>query len=76
VNHPQLDLMDPAALEKIFLKDPLKLSDPEVDAIVANLRQKREIWQKEELDAKNEGRRTKSPKKDQKDFLNALKVQA
>jgi len=51
----------PKSLDELFSTDPLKLSDSDVDAIIAELRRKRALWAKSEA----EGRKAPRTKKDE-----------
>lgn len=52
---------NPASLDELFSRDPLKLSDSDVDQIIEELRRKRMLWAKAEL----EGKKAKPRKKDE-----------
>lgn len=53
----QLSEARPSSLSELFARDPLTLTDEEVDRIVAEMRDARERWYKEETEAKAKGRR-------------------
>lgn len=48
----------PDSLDELFRRDPLGLSDQDLDRIVAELRSRRAIWAKAEAEGK-----TKAPRK-------------
>jgi len=47
---------DPRSLDDLYAADPLSLTDNDVDKIVADLRQKRALWQREDAAAQAQGR--------------------
>ncbi len=50
---------DPRSLDDLYAADPLSLTDSDVDKIVADLRQKRDLWQTEDAAAQSQGRARK-----------------
>lgn len=63
---PQSPLAEanPRSLDELFNADPLSLTDEDVGKIVADFRNKRHLWEKEEQEAKTQGRRRKKVYKD------------
>ncbi len=51
---------DPRSLDELYAADPLSLTDADVDKIVEDLREKRDLWMKEEAEAGSQGRRRKT----------------
>lgn len=47
---------DPKSLDELFALDPLKLSDQQIDTIVASFRAQRKNFAVEEAEAKKDGR--------------------
>jgi hypothetical protein len=54
-----LDEASPESIDELFDRDPLELSDQDVDKIVARLRQDREAWAADEASAQTSGKCTK-----------------
>lgn len=54
------ELTTPASLEDLFKRDPLKLTDNDIQRIVDELRTKRQTWAAEEDLAKVQQRRPKA----------------
>lgn len=52
-----LSTTNPLSLEELFSRDPLDLSDADVEAICLAFRRQRERWVNEERSAKAQGRR-------------------
>lgn len=50
----------PESLDELFSRDPLSLSDSDVDQIVDSLRAHRRLWAQEEKSSKKAGTRTNS----------------
>lgn len=55
-----LSNVEPQSLNDLFEKDPLDLSEQDIELIVAAYRKHRAAWAKEEKDAKAQGRRPKT----------------
>jgi len=53
-------MSDLGSLAELFARDPLSLSDREVDEIIAGLRKQRENFIKEETKSKSSGKRTRA----------------
>lgn len=51
---------NPLSLNDLFEKDPLSLSDVEIEMIVEAYRSQRAAWAREEKEAKSQGRRPKT----------------
>jgi hypothetical protein len=49
--------LDPNSLAELFARDPLELTDTDVDSIVATMRAQRHRWANEEKAAKLTGRK-------------------
>ena len=47
---------EPRSLDELYSADPLSLTDDDIDKMVADLREKRKLWAKEESASKTEGR--------------------
>ncbi len=47
---------DPRSLDDLYAADPLSLTDNDVDKIVADLREKRALWESEDAAAQSQGR--------------------
>lgn len=52
-----LTIPDPASLDELFSRDPLELTDSDVDCIVTKLREDRKRWAAEERESAAAGRR-------------------
>lgn len=48
---------NPRSLDELYAADPLSLTNPDVDKIVGDLREKRALWLKEESEATAQGRK-------------------
>jgi hypothetical protein len=53
---------DPNSLAELFSRDPLSLSDADIDKIVAEYRKQREIWQLADNQGKPAPRKPAAPK--------------
>lgn len=47
-----LDTVDPRSLDELMSMDPLKMSDQDVDEVIARYRKERHLWAKEDAEAK------------------------
>jgi hypothetical protein len=51
---------EPRSLDELYAADPLSLTDSDVDKIVTDLCEKRDLWMKEEKEAGAQGRKRKT----------------
>ncbi len=58
-NQTPLSEPDPRSIDELLAADPLSLSDDDVDKIVAEHRENRALWAKEDSAAQAEGRKRK-----------------
>jgi len=52
----------PDSIEELFRRDPLKMTDADVDAVILAMREKRATWAKAEAEGKTRGRKPAAPK--------------
>ena len=50
---------EPRSLDELYSADPLSLTDDDIDKMVADLREKRVLWAKEESESQAQGRARK-----------------
>ena len=56
-NESPLKEADPRSLDELYSADPLSLTDPDVDRIVDNLVEKRDLWAAAEAKAASTGKK-------------------
>ncbi len=59
-NEPESPLAeaDPSIMDELFARDPLELSNDDVDKITEKLRAERVLWENSDQEAKNKKKRT------------------